>query len=203
MAKQVVFFGGKISQNYEDYLGTFLFEPFAMDLASRINWTGVSQVLELACGSGRLTNHIRKRLPPNVAFTATDLNEDMIRVAKGKVPSQMVNWAPADMQHLPFESESFDLIVCQFGIMLVPDQVKALSEIFRVLTPGGKALLSIWTDLQYNRIWDIGNTVIKSIVGKSPFEQNPGPFAMDITIEDMLKRTLKIPQKALVVEATK
>ncbi|HXO74721.1 MAG TPA: methyltransferase domain-containing protein [Puia sp.] len=191
MTKRIVYFGGEISQNYEDYLGSFVFEPFAVDLASRINWTGVGQVLELACGSGRLTKYISEQLPLTVAFTATDLNEDMIGVAKGKVPNDRVKWAPADMQDLPFQDGSFDLVVCQFGLMLVPDQIKALSEIFRVLKPGGKILFSTWTDLHYNRLWAIGSRVIQSIVGISPIEHNPGPFALDdkSAVEDMLKRT--------------
>ena len=190
MAKHAVFFGGKISQNYEDYLGAFLFEPFAMDLARRINWTGVGRVLELACGSGRLTRHIVEQLPPNAALTATDLNEDMISVARAQVPSGKVNWAPADMQDLPFKDGSFDLVVCQFGVMLVSDQAKALSEIFRVLKTGGKVLFSTWTDLDYNRIWAIGSAVTKAMVGKSPFEQDPGPFALDDErrVADMLYR---------------
>lgn len=191
MAKPIVFFGGKISQNYEDYLGAFLFEPFAIDLARRINWAGVGQVLELACGSGRLTRHIAEQLPPNGTLTATDLNEDMISVAKTKVPSGKVNWATADMQDIPFKDGSFDLVVCQFGVMLVPDQAKALSGIFRVLKPGGKVLFSTWTDLDYNRVWAIGSAVTKAMVGKSPFEQDPGPFALDDEryVEDMLKKT--------------
>lgn len=191
MAEQSVFFGGEIPQNYEDYLGSFVFEPFAVDLASSIDWTGVGQILELACGSGRLTRHISEQLPPTVAFTATDLNEDMISVAKDKVPTDRVKWTRADMLDLPFKNESFDLVVCQFGIMLVPDQVKALAEIFRVLKPGGKVLFSTWTDLHYNRIWAIGNTVIKSIIGISPIEQNPGPFALadQPAVEDILKKT--------------
>jgi SAM-dependent methyltransferase len=191
MAKPVVFFGGKISRNYEDYLGPFLFESFAADLVRRIDWTGVSQVLELACGSGRLTRFISEQLPPAVRFTATDLNEDMISVAKTKVTSPRVKWAQADMQELPFANESFDWVVCQFGIMLVPDQAKALAEIFRVLKPGGKVLFNTWTDLDYNRIWAIGSAVIKSLVGKSPMERNPGPFALadQLLVEDMLRRT--------------
>ena len=189
-AKRVVFFGGEISQYYENHLGSFVFESFAVDLTSRIDWTGVGEILELACGSGRLTRHILEQLPPTVVFTATDLNEDMIGVAKDKVPSDRVRWAPADMQDLPFKGESFDLIVCQFGIMLVPDQEKALAEIFRVLRPGGKVLFSTWTDLHYNRLWEIGSTVIKSIVGISPIERNPGPFALgdEPAVEDMLTK---------------
>src|SRR5882757_3451475 len=147
MATPSQFFGGKISQNYEDYLGSFLFEPYAVDLADRLNWTGVSQILELACGSGRLTRHIAEQLPPTAEFTATDLNADMINVARSKITADRVMWAPADMLNLPFEGESFDLVVCQFAIMLVPDQLKALSEIFRILKPGGKVMFSTWTDL--------------------------------------------------------
>jgi ubiquinone/menaquinone biosynthesis C-methylase UbiE len=178
MATPGLFFGGKISQNYEDYLGPFLFEPYAADLASRIHWTGVSQLLELACGSGRLTKHLSEQLPPAVVFKATDLNEDMISVAKDKVPGDRVTWATADMLDLPFDDESFDLAVCQFGLMLVPDQPKALSELFRILKRGGKVLFSTWTDLSYNKLWAIGDKVLTTYLGKSPMEQRPGPFAM-------------------------
>ena len=44
-----------------------------------------------------------------------------------------VEFRPADAQSLPFESDSFDLVVCQFGLMFVPDKVAANSEARRVL----------------------------------------------------------------------
>jgi SAM-dependent methyltransferase len=191
MATPSPFFGGKISQNYEDYLGAFLFEPYAIDLASRINWNGVTQILELACGSGRLTRHIAALLPATVAFTATDLSNDMITVAQEKVSNDRVNWAPADMLGLPFGDGSFDLIVCQFGIMLVPDQLKALSEIFRILKRGGKLMFSTWSDLSYNKVWAITDMVLKSALGKSPMDRDPGPFALTAKddVLNMLNRT--------------
>ena len=173
-----LFFGGEISQKYEDYLGPFLFEPYAIDLAARLNLTGVSNILELACGSGRLTKHIAAILPPGADFTATDLNTDMISIAKSKVTSDRVIWATADMLDLPCENESFDLVVCQFGIMLVPDQQKALSEIFRVLKTGGKIVFSTWSDVNYNRLWAIADTVMIAVLGKSMIGSDPGPFAM-------------------------
>lgn len=174
-----LFFGGTVSQNYEDYLGQFLFEPFAVDLADRLNFIGISSILELACGSGRLTKHIADALPSTVEFTATDLNADMISVAKTKVTSDRVLWATADMLDLPFANNSFDLVVCQFGIMLVPDQLKALTEIYRILKPGGKVIFNTWTDLNHNSIWSIGNNVLQSFLGKSIIKQNPGPFALE------------------------
>jgi len=178
MAIPSVIFEGETPRNYEDYLGPYLFEPYAADLVSRIDFTDASRVLELACGSGRLTAHIAQQLPPNAAFTATDLSEDMISVAKTKVPTDRITWALADMMDLPFEDQSFDLVICQFALMLVPDQPKALSGIYRILKPGGQLLFSTWTDLEYNKLWAIGNEVIKAIIGKSPMSRNPGPFAL-------------------------
>jgi ubiquinone/menaquinone biosynthesis C-methylase UbiE len=191
MEKTTLFFGGAVSQNYEDYLGAFLFEPFAVDLTARLNLDGVSKVLELACGSGRLTKHIAEALPPNIEFTATDLSSDMISVAKTKVTSDRVIWSTADMMDLPFVNESFDLIVCQFGLMLVPDQMKALAEILRVLKPGGKVVFNTWTDRDYNKVWAIGDKVLHSFFGENIVGQNPGPFALGDkdTVFEMLKTT--------------
>jgi len=191
MAITSVIFEGETSRNYEDYLGPFLFEPYAVDLISRIDFTGVSKVLELACGSGRLTAHIAQQLPPSAAFTATDLSEDMIRVAKTKVPSDRITWSKADIMELPFKDASFDLVLCQFALMLVPDHQKAFSEIYRILKPGGQLLFSTWTDLGYNKLWAIGDEVLRSTIGKSPMSRNPGPFALDNAepILDSLKAT--------------
>jgi SAM-dependent methyltransferase len=180
-------FGGSISQNYENFLGSFLFEPFAVDLASRVAMPRSGKLLELACGTGRLTKHLAARLPANVDFTASDLSADMLDVAKSKVTSDRISWISANMLSLPFENESFDMVVCQFAIMLVPDQPKALSEIFRILKKGGKVIFSTWSDLAYNRFWAIGEEVLKSF--SIVFPQNPGPFALgdDAIVQGMLK----------------
>jgi len=191
MEKTTLFFGGTVSQNYEDYLGAFLFEPFAVDLAARLNFDAVNDVLELACGSGRLTKHIAETLPADVEFTATDLSADMISVAKTKVNSDRVRWATADMIDLQFINDSFDLVVCQFGLMLVPDQMKALAEILRVLKPGGKVVFNTWTDRDYNKVWAIGDKVLQSFFGENIVGQNPGPFALGDKelVFEMLKTT--------------
>lgn len=178
MATPTLSFGGEVSQNYDDFLGPFFFEPYAADLANRLDFNGVHKMLELACGTGRLTKHISDILPAMTEFVASDLNPDMIAVAKGKVTSDRVKWATADMLQLPFENESFDLIVCQFGIMLVPDQLKALTEINRVLKIGGKLVFSVWSDLDFNRVWSIGDKVLLSFLGKNRIGLNPGPFAL-------------------------
>ncbi|MBS1604015.1 MAG: class I SAM-dependent methyltransferase, partial [Bacteroidetes bacterium] len=145
MAISSVIFEGETSRNYEDLLGPSLFEPYAADLVSRIDFTKANHVLELACGSGRLSSHIVQQLPLTARFTATDLSEDMLSVARTKVLSDRITWSRADMMQLSFDDRSQDLILCQFALMLVPDHQKALSEIYRVLNPGGQLLFSTWT----------------------------------------------------------
>jgi trans-aconitate methyltransferase len=53
-------FSGSVPQNYDRYLGPLLFEPYAKDLVERINEKNVKRVLELACGTGRVTQHLLK-----------------------------------------------------------------------------------------------------------------------------------------------
>ena len=52
----------------------------------------------------------------------------------------------ADALELPFDDETFDLVVCQFGVMFFPDKVRGNAEARRVLRDGGHYLLAIWDD---------------------------------------------------------
>jgi SAM-dependent methyltransferase len=55
-----------------------------------------------------------------------------------------VQWQQADASRLPFDDASFDVVVCQFGVMFFPDRPAAYAEAARVLVPGGTMLVSIW-----------------------------------------------------------
>ncbi len=57
-------FDDAIAQTYDDYLGPFAFEPFAADLAGRATTAPAANVLELACGTGRVTRHLAAHLTP-------------------------------------------------------------------------------------------------------------------------------------------
>src|SRR6266404_1828564 len=131
-------FAGSIPAAYDRYLGPILFRPYAEDLAARLNMDAKGAVLELACGTGILTRVLRDHLPASTRLVATDLNEAMIRNAVEKFrPGEAVEWQEADASDLPFDDESFDAVVCQFGIMFLPDKTLGAREARRVLKPGG------------------------------------------------------------------
>jgi ubiquinone/menaquinone biosynthesis C-methylase UbiE len=170
-------FSGSIPANYEKYLGPFLFEPYAVHVASLLQDKKYPSILEIACGTGRVTAHLAKEVKHD-SLTATDLNADMIEVAKKIVPDKNINWQQADAMQLPFADNTFDLVVCQFGIMFFPDKLKGLQEAYRVLKPGGKLLFSTWDKLENNPAIQAGRKVIESYFGENP----PGfyniPFMM-------------------------
>ena len=176
METNQITFSGSIPQAYEEYLGPFLFEPFALDLAQRIGNNKVAHALELACGTGRVTRHLPAHA---VVLTATDINPDMLTIAREKVQADNILWDVVDMADTGYQDDFFDLVICQFGLMLVPDKEKALAEIIRVLKKDGRLLFNVWGDVKENAIWAIGMKVIGSFIGDNPVPQNIGPFSME------------------------
>src|SRR5260370_9870078 len=71
-------FVGSIPENYDRYLGPVLFDPYAADLASRLNVSTDASVLELASGTGIVTRRLRDRLRAEARPIATDLNDAML-----------------------------------------------------------------------------------------------------------------------------
>lgn len=142
-------FAGSIPALYDRCLGPLLFEPYANDVAERAARFGARDILEVAAGSGIVTERLHQALP-QADIVATDLNEAMLEVAAERIRSPKVRFLPADAQALPFDDENFDLVVCQFGIMFFPDKSGANREARRVLRPGGRYMLVIWDRLELN-----------------------------------------------------
>lgn len=136
-------FTGAIPANYENFLGPFLFEPYALDVVSRLQDKKYDDILEIACGTGRVTNHLVGSVKHDT-ITATDLNPDMINVAREMVKGKSIKWKQADAMALPFTDRSFDLVIMQFGIMFFPNKQKGLNEMYRVLRRGGKIIFNTW-----------------------------------------------------------
>ena len=142
-------FAGSIPAIYDRYMVPLLFEPYAELVAERAKVLAPRRILETAAGTGVVTAALHRALP-DAEILATDLNQAMLDVAEGRICSEIVRFQPADAQQLPFEDESFDLVVCQFGIMFVPDKVKANAEARRILRRGGRYILVIWDRVERN-----------------------------------------------------
>lgn len=164
-------FAGSIPAIYEQYLGPILFEPFAEDMAARLHDVAQGRILETAAGTGIVTRALVKALPSNVEIVATDLNQAMLDLAAKRLQAPNVKWQQADAQALPLEDTSFDVVVCQFGVMFFPDKLTAYREALRVLKPGGRFIFNVWNSLDHNEV----SRIISEAAGKC-FPDDPPRF---------------------------
>jgi SAM-dependent methyltransferase len=160
-------FAGSIPALYDRHLGPMLFEPYALDMAERVARLAPKRVLEIAAGTGILTRALSQKRPA-VPIVATDLNQPMLDYAAARLMSERITWRQADAQALPFEDGSFDVLVCQFGVMFFPDKAKAFSEARRVLAPGGRLLFSVWDRIEENEAADLVSRAVAALFPNDP-----------------------------------
>ena len=103
------------------------------------------RVLEVGCGSGALWTDNLDQLPDPISITLTDISEGMVndvRRAIGK--DKRFQYAAADFHALPYEDNTFDLVIANHVLFYSNDLPKALSELHRVLKPGGRLIASTY-----------------------------------------------------------
>ena len=100
-------FDGTIPAIYDRYLGPFIFERNAADVPARLTLAPGARVLEIACGTGRVTRHLLAALPEGATLTATDLSGGMLAVAQERLGADLrITWREADALALPYAEGS-------------------------------------------------------------------------------------------------
>ena len=97
-----------------------------------------SHILDLGCGTGVLFDMLRRKVDERGTVTGVDFSIQMVKRAHRNFPFDNVNVVDADVSALPFADKTFDLSVGFRAFPHFQDKKKALSEIHRVLRPGGK-----------------------------------------------------------------
>lgn len=102
------------------------------------------KVLDLCCGTGQMIIYACKAVGKDTKVIGLDITEEMIEVGYKKLGKPLSDYKyeliQGNVLELPFEDSAFDCITIAFGLRNMPDKMKALSEMYRVLRPGGKAV---------------------------------------------------------------
>ena len=113
-------------------------------------------VCDLATGSGDIALLIAKKLADTGKLTISDINPDMLVLGKDKLLNagffKNIDSTIANAEQLPFEDNSFDVVTIAFGLRNVADKKKALSEMLRVIKPGGKVMVMEFSQPQLESI---------------------------------------------------
>ncbi len=127
---------------YEEFIVPTMSAQWAPRVAEAASIKHGDRVLDVGCGTGVLSREAADRVGSDGRVSGLDVNEDMLAVARRIRPD--IDWHQGDAGELPFEDASFDVVVSQFVLMFVPDQMAALKEMWRVLASGGRLSVAVW-----------------------------------------------------------
>jgi len=162
-------FVGSIPEIYDTYLVPLIFETYAQDLAERVATHSPTSILETAAGSGVVSRALASILSSDAELTITDLNQPMLDHAATRQAADLrISWRQADAMALPFDDSSFEVVVCQFGVMFYPDRIAGYSEAYRVLKPGGALIFNVWDRIETNEFADVVAAAVATVFPDDP-----------------------------------
>lgn len=128
------------AENYARDFVPLIAAPLATDLMETAAPEAGEFVVDVACGTGVVTRLAAERVGPDGRVVGVDLTPEMLEVAAATTPPSgvTIDWRQGSAESLPLPDESNGLAICQLGLMFFPDRAAAVSEMRRVLSPGGR-----------------------------------------------------------------
>lgn len=140
------------------------------------------RVLDLATGIGEPAVTAARRAGDGGRVVGSDLAAPMLAFARERARSAGVaSFAPVqcDAQVLPFAARSFDAVLSRWGVMLVPEPRRAISEARRVLREGGRFAAAVWSfPERVPMIAIAGRVALRELGLEPPPPDAPGPLRM-------------------------
>ncbi len=121
--------------------------PVGEALLAALPVTPGDQILDVASGTGEPALTLARR-NPHSHITGIDAASAMARVAQNKVRDERldnISFSAMPAEKMEFSDNSFDKLLCRFGVMLFADSLQGLKEMQRVLKPGGQFALAVWS----------------------------------------------------------
>lgn len=118
----------------------------------RFELAGAKKILDVGSGAGQIAKHLLKYADADAQIACCDLSVEMLRRSRTRLRNDRPKHTAADVTRLPFADASFDCITCGYVLEHLPDARQGLSELSRVLMPGGRLLL-LTTEDSFGGAW--------------------------------------------------
>ena len=113
-------------------------QPFGDWIMSHYDIPAGAKVLELGCGTGDMWQNNLHLLKGGTELILTDFSAGMLETAKRNVVSEQITFQQVDIQNIPYDDGTFDVVIANMMLYHVPNLHKGLSEVRRVLKQGGR-----------------------------------------------------------------
>ncbi len=165
-----------VASNYDlmnDFMSFGIHRLWKFFAASQSGLKPGGQVLDVAAGSGDVSRQLARQVGNTGKVILTDINQDMLDQGKAKMVDAgfvgNIEYAIADAENLPFAEDQFDCVSLSFGLRNMTRKEKALSSMFRVIKPGGRALVLEFSKpviSMLGRIYDVYSFNVIPKIGK-------------------------------------
>lgn len=137
-------FSGDAAENYQRYFLPAIGIPVAVNLLRAADLQPGERVLDVGCGTGLIARRAAETVGKDGSVTGVDLSPEMIEYATSlpRPEGAPTDWRQGDATALPFPDGEFDVVLSQLALMFVEDRSAAIGEMHRVLTHGGRVVIS-------------------------------------------------------------
>jgi ubiquinone/menaquinone biosynthesis C-methylase UbiE len=139
---------GSAPQQYERANVPRILIPHTKRVFEHVTLQAGDRVLDAACGTGVVTRVAVEQFNHLASIVGIDINPGMLEVARTHTPSTdiPIEWREGDVCALPFPNDSFEVVLCQQSLQFIPDKLRALQEMRRVLVPSGRLVFTAWSE---------------------------------------------------------
>ena len=175
------------------------YEWYSRAFAPLMAWCGDAiaaapgmRVLDVAAGSGQPSLTIAPRIEPGGTILGIDFSPEMVAVAERRARqtgATNVSFRTMDAEQLELPDASFDAVTCACGLIFFPDADRALTEMRRVLKPGGRVAIGVWDEPSKSPFVTVGGGALSQFHAPTP--PNPkSPGAFRFSRRDVLEGAL-------------
>ncbi len=187
---------------YEEWLVPAVFEPLAQQVLARTDVPSSARVLDVACGSGVVARAIARSVGPAGYVAGLDVSPAMLAAARKAAAEEglTIEWQEGNAGALPFASGTFNLVFCQQGLQFFPDQARAVSEMLRVLVPGGRVAITTWRGLDRHPFHAAFDRAVRRRLNSSAIQAAfslGDPIAVAMLLQDAGFRDVSVEQVSI------
>ncbi|MBI4402029.1 MAG: methyltransferase domain-containing protein [Nitrospirae bacterium] len=140
------------------------------------------RVLDVATGIGEPAVTAARRVGPTGQVVATDQAPQMLAIARERAASlglQNIEFREMDAEVLDLPASSFDVVLCRWGLMFLPNLATALERMYRLLAPGGRLAAAVWSTPPNVPLISIAMGTVRQLLQAPPPPPGiPGPFSL-------------------------